>query len=225
MMDDGQGVLPGFEEAEAAAEGVSPEEARRVSAEARRAFEGADHPGRGELPWMGEYLTLRAEGWPWRVAVFIAWASVPRERRAPKTLGELASVLGLRSTRAIRRWRERNPEIDARVTVAVVEPLMRARADVIEALIESATTADHRSHADRKLALEMQRLYTPRQELDATVRQAGVFLPPVEADQDGREEADQDGREEADQDRSEDADQDGREGADEDESEGDGEGE
>ena len=173
-----QGVLPGFDEltSVASAEGISSEEAARISRAARAGFEGQAEPP----PWMAEYEALLGEGWPWRVACYIAWASVPRSKRQPRTLRELASVLGLASSRAIHTWRKKNPEIDARVQAVIIEPLMEARADIIEALIASATSPDHRSHPDRKLALEMAKLHTPRAELEATITRAGIFLPEVE---------------------------------------------
>jgi hypothetical protein len=172
-----QEMLPGFDEIEAVVEGdgISPEEARRISEESRRAFER-----RGGVDWMEEYTALRAEGWTWRVACYISWAMTPRKGRWPKSMQELASVLGLRSARTIRAWREKNAAIDERVKGAIVAPLMEARADIIEALVESATSPDYKHHRDRRLALEMAKLYTPRQEVDATVKQAGVFLPELE---------------------------------------------
>jgi hypothetical protein len=175
----GQGVLPGFDELVEAgeAEGIGPEEARRISEEAQAALELLDVE---DVPWMVDYHLLRAEGWPWRVACYIAWASTPRKDRWPGTLQELAGQLGLRSARAIQRWRKKNVEIDERVKAGLVEPLMAARADVLNALVESAEDSDHRHHPDRKLFLEMTKLHTPRQEIDATVKKAGVFLPEIE---------------------------------------------
>lgn len=174
---DGQSLLPGFDEIIEVAvwDGISPEEARVISGAARAAFERRD-----DVSWMEDYVELIREGWPWRVACYIAWATTPRAVRLPKTMGELASVLGLSSARTIRAWREKNAAIDERVRGMIVAPLMAARADIIEALIGSATTADHKNHPDRRLALEMAKLYTPKQEVDATVRQARVFLPELE---------------------------------------------
>lgn len=173
-----QEMLPGFDEFRdvAEAEGISPEEAARISAEARAAFEAL---GGERVAWMDEYLALRAEGWPWRVACYVAWACTPRQGRWPGTLAELASHLGLKSARAIRRWREKNEQIDARVAAGLFAPLLSARADVLSALVEVATEPEAKNHPDRRLYLEMTRLYTPRQEVDATVRRAGVFLPEL----------------------------------------------
>lgn len=180
--NEGQAVLPGFDELVevTAGEGISPEEARRISLEAQAAVESLCVE---EAGWMVDYHLLRAEGWPWRVAAYIAWASMPRGKRWPGTLQELAGQLGLRSARTIHKWRKKNGAIDERVKVGLVEPLMEHRGDVLEALVRSATKVDHKNHPDRKLFLEMTKLHTPRQEVDATVKQAGIFLPEVEGEQ------------------------------------------
>ena len=172
-----QSMLPGFDGIGdvARGDGISPEEARRISREACTSFEA-----REDLAWMDDSHGLRAEGWPWRVACYIAWATTPRKERWPETMQALAAHLGLRSARTIRAWREKNPAIDERVKGTIIGPLMEARGEIIKALIESATTSDHKNHPDRKLALEIVQLYTPRQEVEATVRQAGVFLPELE---------------------------------------------
>jgi hypothetical protein len=106
--------------------------------------------------WWDEYLALRSEGWDWRKAAYIAWASSVVMLRWPKTQAELASkVLGLRSDRTIQKWRADDPSIDERVAKLQVEPLLRHRRDVIEALVTSAMSPDPKSHPDRKMFLEM----------------------------------------------------------------------
>lgn len=167
---DGQTVLPGFDEF--IDESISPEEARRISAEARLLFETMDY-----VTWMGDYLVLRKEGWPWRVACYIAWASTPRKLRWPSTQEELASVLGLKSGRAIHKWRQKNPQIDARVASCGASILMKFRDNVLEALGLSASRSDSKHNSDRRLYLEMTGDYTPRQELEATITRPGIFLP------------------------------------------------
>jgi len=150
-------VLPGMEDW-VDEEGPNAEE---VSREAQEAFEARD-----DVPWMKDYYALRQEGWPWRVAVYIAWASTPAKGRWPKTQEELATqVLGLRSSRAIRRWKEKNPAIEDRILQAQRELLFMYRRDVFEALVESASDPSPRSHPDRRLYLEMVGEYTPKQEL------------------------------------------------------------
>lgn len=122
------------------------------SRNAYQAFVGDEiHP-----VWWDDYLALRNEGWDWRKAAYIAWASSAVILRWPKTQGELATrVLGLRSDRTIQKWRSDDPSIDERVAKLQVEPLLRHRRDVIEALITSAMSPDPKSHPDRKMFLEL----------------------------------------------------------------------
>jgi hypothetical protein len=144
---------------------VSPEEAALRSETARQALEmrGIDErPG-----WMETYLKLREAGWPWRVAVFIAWAASPRNGRWPRNQEELATqVLGLTSDRQIGKWRARNPAINETITLLQAAPLFEHRADIYEALIKSASTPDYKNKPDRQLALEMLGDYVPRLRVD-----------------------------------------------------------
>jgi hypothetical protein len=118
---------------------------------------------RESAAWWTDYTELRNEGFTWRIAVYIAWASSPLQRRWPSTLKELATtVLGLKSEKVIFKWRKMNPEIDQRVQAFRAEPLLRYRADVLHALVDVASTHDPSSHADRKLYLEMIGMYTPK---------------------------------------------------------------
>lgn len=135
------------------------DEAQLTAERAREAFE-ARH---GEAPWMEEYWTLLAEGWPWRQAVYMLWAAMPADRREPRTQGELATtMLGLTSDRQIREWRQNNPGIDVRVGQLTRAALLKARPRIYGALIDAASNPNPRAHADRKLALEMLGDYTPR---------------------------------------------------------------
>ena len=70
---------------------ISYEDARKISEAARRLFEG------GEVPiWYADYHSLIEQGWPWRVAAYMAWSSSPKTMRKPETLQKLATdVLGL----------------------------------------------------------------------------------------------------------------------------------
>ena len=158
-------ALPGME-------GLMDEEEQSSQArseESRALFEARF----GVAPWMDDYWELLAEGWPWRQAVYMVWASLPRNRRAPApgTQGEMATqLLGLTSDRVIRTWRERNPALDVRVGTLTRAMLLKARSDIISALIESASSPNPRSHADRKMALEMTGDYVQRQ----VIEQAGL---------------------------------------------------
>jgi hypothetical protein len=117
--------------------------------------------------WMETFDELIAEGWKWKVAAYIAWASSPRIGRKPATQDELArDVLGLTSDRVIAKWRRNNPTIDRVISVLQAAPLLKYRADIFDALGWSASQKDHRSNPDRKLAAEMMHDYEPRARLD-----------------------------------------------------------
>lgn len=142
-------TLPGFEGAV-----MDPlSEAQLKSEAARKVFEAGDAAAE---PWMDDYWDLLGEGWSWRQAVYMLWEAQPSQNRTPKTQGELATeILGLTSDRVIRTWKADNPAIMARIAKLTASALGKARSRVIRALIESASSANYRAHADRKLFLEM----------------------------------------------------------------------
>jgi hypothetical protein len=141
-------------------------EAQLISEVARRVFESRQEAG----PWMEDYYDLLDEGWDWRKAVYILWASQPKGRRRPETQWELATeILGLASDRVIRDWKARNPAIEQRIAALTASQLIKARADIFSALRESASTPDYKHHQDRKLALEMMGDYEPSQSLGVKV--------------------------------------------------------
>ena len=141
------------------------EEAQIKSAEARRLFEAA---GRAEA-WMDDYWALIEEGWSWRQAVFMLWASQPQPRK-PATQMELATqVLGLQSDRVIREWKAQDARMEARIARLTASALMKARADVFAALVTAATDPSYKGNRDRKLLLELTGDYVPRQALDLSV--------------------------------------------------------
>ena len=128
--------------------------------------------------WWDDYLALRSEGWDWRKSAYIAWASSAVVLRWPKTQAELATtVLGLRSDRTIQKWRE-DGRIDERVAKLQVEPLLKHRRDVIDALITSAMSPDPKSHPDRKMFLEITGDYKTKSAFAVTGEDGG----PVEVD-------------------------------------------
>lgn len=118
---------------------------------------------REQCPWWLDLMRLMQEGrFDWRKAAYIAWAASPYKTRWPATLKGLCDeVLGC-SDSVVHKWRRMNPEIDKRVAQEQVAPLMLHRADVIDALITVASTADSYSHSDRKLFLEMTGDYKPK---------------------------------------------------------------
>ncbi len=137
---------------------ITEEEARRREFQARTLFEGEET----KPAWFEEYEELIRGGWPFRVAMYIAWSASPRTTRSPRTLDELANLMGLTSPRAIHIWRARNPAINEQVTLMQAAPLMKHRADVIHALVEMASQPDYKSHNDRKLFFEMTGDYVRR---------------------------------------------------------------
>lgn len=109
-----------------------------------------------EFGWWRDYMALRAEGWDWRKAAYIAWAASPAKGRNPATQEELATqVLGMRSDRTIRNWRKKDETIDKRVSSLLVEPMLEFRADVIDALKISASDPNPKSASDRRTFFQL----------------------------------------------------------------------
>ena len=107
--------------------------------------------------------------WDWRKALYIAWSCVPKAEREPRYERELAAdYLGLSSTRTIRQWKERDPEIVERIASGPARMLAAHVADVMAALVAVAASPDTRAHSDRKLFLEMTGHYSPKSALDLT---------------------------------------------------------
>lgn len=165
--------LPDLDEVAGDAEDrmISPEEARLISEAARKGLEArasigpihADGRKVKEPGWYRDYLRLIEQGWPWRVACYMAWASSPKVERWPARLNDLAKdVLGLKSARVIYTWRKNYPSLDTIVGMMQGAPLWEHRRDVLDALVEMASKPDYKSHNDRKLFLEMTGDYTPK---------------------------------------------------------------
>ncbi len=152
-------------------EGAARDPDARVRSEAaRKALERLR--GQPDAPaWLEDYFRLRDGGWPWRQAAYIAWASMPRGRRNPTTQEALArEYLGLTSGRVISLWRRKNPAIDETIAMLQTAALWEHRADIYRALVEVATQADYKGHADRRLALELLGDYVPSAQLAAILR-------------------------------------------------------
>lgn len=118
------------------------------------------------------YMDLLESGWPARIAAYIAWCSVPRARRYPKTQDELANLLGLTSDRQFTKWRRNNPALDALIARLQMEPLLKHRADVFDALVQSASTPDYKNQPDRKLFLEITGDYIPSSKVEAELKRS-----------------------------------------------------
>lgn len=157
---------------------ISPAEAALRLETARHALEQTT-----EKPaWFTQYEDLIDAGWPFRIACYIAWASIPKTKRTPKTLHDLATeILGLTSARPIFTWRNRNPTIDDTVAIMQAAPLFEHRREIYDALIDSAKTADYKNHNDRKLALELLGDYVPRKDITTDNRPLGMTADDLAA--------------------------------------------
>ena len=119
----------------------------------------------GDLPWSEMYLSLLDEGWYWRDAAYIAWFALPKEIRQPRTIGELAQMLGI-GHRGLNNRVARNPAIRVRAAKMVAGRVFDHMDEVMDALVESARNPGYKHHADRKMFLEMAGAYTPKQSLE-----------------------------------------------------------
>ena len=160
-------------------EPLSAQEVRERNLAARNAL--VDYLEEGELPdWAEMYQRLLNSGWPWRVALWVAWASMPKHRRVPKTQEELATqYLGLTSDRAISTWGKRH-QVDQIIADLQADELLDARADVFHALKEMARTIDYKGAADRRVYLEMIGAYVPVTKLAAELRKRGISADDME---------------------------------------------
>ena len=145
----------------------TPEQVRARLEAAAVAFNGQE-----TLPeWYPAYDKLRMSGWGHPDAAYIAWAATPRNGREPKTLQELAEqVCGYTSPRQIHKRRALNPVIDEAVALMQAEELFEGRADVIHALIESASTKDYKNKPDRELYFKLRGELVEQSESTSTVR-------------------------------------------------------
>lgn len=152
---------------------LSAQEVRQRNEAARLALK--DKLEEGGIPeWAETYHRLLNANWPWRVALYVAWASMPRQRRLPKTQEILATdYMGLTSDRQIAEWRKAYP-IDQMVADLQADELLEDRADVFSALRFMATLPDYKAHNDRKLYLEMIGAYVPVTKLAAELRKRGI---------------------------------------------------
>jgi hypothetical protein len=184
--DDEEEAFPAGEQVPGQAESRSAYERFRTMLAVQTIVDGVedDNPEAGRIDWWQEYLALRAEGWDWRKAAYIAWAASPTDRRWPGTQDELARrVLGLRSDRVISRWKAAQPELQARIEQMQVAPLMAHTRDVIEALIAVARRPDPSAHQDRRLFLEITKIYQPKGQVALTGEDGGpvdvvhVYIP------------------------------------------------
>ncbi len=129
---------------------ISPEKAKEISETARELFEKSEKPPK----WFEDYRFLHSQNWPWRVAVYIAWASSPKLLRWPETQFLLATqILGLNSDRVINTWRKKNPRIDTTITLLQAKEFYEKRRDVLDTLADMASMHDTKAAPDRRTYL------------------------------------------------------------------------
>ena len=119
----------------------------------------------------GEVRTRRR--WDWRKALYIAWSSVPKSKREPKTLEQFVALLGLSSSGTIRNWRAHDPGIAERIAALPKTLLMDHVVDVYDALVTVATMHDPRAFNDRRLFLELAGQYAPKGSMTLTGAEDG----------------------------------------------------
>lgn len=131
-------------------------EAARIQLESGQNWKKSSS-GNPEPPaWLQEYYRLLDGGWPWRVAVYIAWKATPKKYRWPASQEDLAiSVLGLSSDRVIATWRAKNPAIDAMVQDVGSARVLDRLNDSIEAMLEVAARPDYKGRGDRELHFKL----------------------------------------------------------------------
>lgn len=186
-----QDPLPGFEDLVSEDEEISYEEAQALSRDALEEFEQAldNRPECG--PLRDPFLEMLEQGWGWRKALYIAWAQLPLAVRWPRTQDELAVIMGLRSARTIRKWREKNPGIDLLVKRAMgaraAGRVSELTANILSRTYQVGMIHDYKGHKDRRLWLEADGLL--KQQVDVTLTSA-VSADEMAALQDqAREEA------------------------------------
>lgn len=170
---------------EVESDGLSVDEARLRSEAGRTGLNMLK--GTKEQPvWFERFEMLINGGWPWRQAVYIAWASMPKEGRVPATQEQLAiQFLNLNSDRAISTWRKKNAAIDTMVGVLQSSELWEYRADAFKGLIDGMKSAgsDYKFFNHLKLFLEMSGDYVPLTQLAAVLKRKADGSP-AETDED-----------------------------------------
>ncbi|RJP53614.1 MAG: hypothetical protein C4583_04310 [Anaerolineaceae bacterium] len=169
----------GLELPEVELDEMSVEEARLKSEAGRSALFALK--GMPNQPvWFERFEQLINGGWPWRQAAFIAWASMPKNGRIPKSQEELAKrVLNLTSDRAISTWRKKNPAIDAMVAVLQSAELWDHRADAFQQLVEGVKRAgtDYKFAKHLEMFLRMTGDDVPTSQLVALIKRKGSSGP------------------------------------------------
>jgi hypothetical protein len=164
---------------EVESDGVSIEEAR-LRSEAGRSALSVLKGTKTQPVWFERFEMLMDNGWPWRQAVYIAWASMPQDGRMPKTQAELATkYLNLTSDRAISTWRKKNAAINTMVGMLQSAELWDFRADSFKNLIDGMKKSgdDYKYFNHLKLFLEMSGDYIPLTQLAAVLKRKADGSP------------------------------------------------
>jgi len=122
------------------------------------------------MPGYDRFRAVIELGWSWRKAAYIAWASLPKNERQPKTKGELCKLLGVNAG-AISVWRSRHPGIDAMIAKSSSMGLLSHVADVDQALVESASNPSYRHKADRELYYLRTKIIVPQSKIGVSIEQ------------------------------------------------------
>lgn len=147
-----EGFADTVQDAEEAEGHLTWEETQRRLFEAKTIFKQTEPPA-----YMEQLQRLLNAHVPWRIAVYVAWASVPKHERQPATQEALArEVLGLTSDRRIADWRKRFP-IDQMIADLQGEMLMQYRPGVFDAIGWGASQKDYKAAAQQRLFVELTR--------------------------------------------------------------------
>lgn len=123
-------------------------------AEARTAYQIFLADEGKKCPWWDEYQRLRAEGFTFREAMVMAWASQPGPEKWPgKTQADIAKVLGC-SARTVHSILNK-PAVREYLERPAIDVLWAYRNQALHTLGEMATLRDYKANQDRKLFFQM----------------------------------------------------------------------
>lgn len=114
--------------------------------------------------WAERFIELEHR-YRWELAVYIVWASLPKDQRQPPTLQELCKDVFLIGARCFRMLRARHPEIEESIHEMRAKAVYNYIPDVFAALGTLASKPDFHNIPAMKLILEMGKHYTPRQDV------------------------------------------------------------
>lgn len=161
--------------AEGANEGEPLSHAEIVKREMAARLALKDKLDADELPsWAETFVRLMQENIPWKIAVYVAWSSVPKEMRVPRTLNELATeYLGLTSARQIYEWRKHFDGIDTMIGSLQSQEFLEDRADVLHTLKYMAKQPDYKNAKYTDMYLTMTGDLVRTSKLEAFLKQNG----------------------------------------------------